>query len=240
MKLNYDKTKFMFFKHSRSKCNFSTVPTSICVNQHENLQIERVTDFKYLGVTIDESMKFIKHLTHVKTKVAQRLNNLRFNKRCIPPKSMNVIMAALVRSIIEYAIPVYCNDHELLCVTERRIEMFLQDYYKPYAAHTDKVNFPTIEKLYKYHTLCFLNTIVKNESTPEDIKSLFLTKSRERESKFSHHFILPKYVKNSFKKSFQYRSIKLWNEQDKADMIFRTHEDFKSRQRIKFSIQEVK
>ena len=239
MKINYGKTKFMFFKYSRSKCNTSNVPPTICVNQHENQYIERVTDFKYLGVTIDENMKFIKHLINVKTKVAQRLNNPRFNKRCIPPKSMNVIIAALVRSIIEYAIPVYCIDHELLCVTERRIEMFLNDYYKSFPTHMDKVNFPTIENLYKYHTLCFVNTIVKNDSIPEDIKSLFPTKYRERESKFSHHFVLPKYVKNAFKKSFQYRSVKLWNEQDKTDMIFRTHEDFKSRQRIKFSIQDL-
>lgn len=134
--------------------------------------------------------------------------------------------------------PIYCVDYDLFCTTERKVEMFLADYYKSHTNPSTKVKFPSIENLYKYHSLCFIDSIVNCNYVPSDIKSLFNVKARERVSKFSHHFIVPAFTKTAFKKSFQYRGIKLWNEQDKKDVLFRSHVEFKSRQRIKFNISD--
>ena len=113
--------------------------------------------------------------------------------------------------------------------------MFLADYYK---YHTEKVKFPSIENLYKYHSLCFIDSIANCKNVPPDIKYLFTVKTRERVSNFSHHIDVPNFAKTAFKKPFQNRGIQLWNEQDKKGVLFRSHDAFKSRQKIKFNIQD--
>ena len=61
--LNVTKTQYILF--SPAQCPFAPV---ITIN---GTPLERVTEYKYLGVIIDENLKFNSHITKIKTKLSQ-------------------------------------------------------------------------------------------------------------------------------------------------------------------------
>ena len=58
--INYSKTKYMIFH----KSNDNNIPTNLSLTINGN-QIERVYDFKYLGVLLDQNLNFSSHYISV-------------------------------------------------------------------------------------------------------------------------------------------------------------------------------
>ena len=74
--LNINKTKLMLFGTNKCLDKFSNI--SITYN---NDLIERVDNFKYLGVIFDSQMTWLSHINHVTSKVSKRcgvLNRLKY------------------------------------------------------------------------------------------------------------------------------------------------------------------
>ncbi len=74
--------------------------------------LPRVNDMKFLGITFDSKLNFNKHIENVKSKCTQRMNLIKIlsNKKWqLTDETLKQIYTSLIRSIIEYATPIYFN-----------------------------------------------------------------------------------------------------------------------------------
>ena len=103
MILNTEKTKEMvIYLGTKDICN-SISPVVI-----EDKAIERVSCFKLLGVVLSSNLSWDAHVKYILTKVAKRFYCIRYLVRArINPCDIVVIYCSVIRSILEYACPVW-------------------------------------------------------------------------------------------------------------------------------------
>jgi hypothetical protein len=72
--------------------------------------INKESNPKYLGITLDQNLSFTTHIELVKEKCTRKLNMLKvlnYKKYVLPVKTKLLIYNCLVRSIIEYGAPLW-------------------------------------------------------------------------------------------------------------------------------------
>lgn len=101
MILNEDKTKFMIFTRTRN------VEPPGTIQLEDDVDIERVSSFKYLGLTINEKLDWSAHLTGLEKKLASA-NGILWKLRSsltLPVKKL--IYATLLQSHLNFMIPIW-------------------------------------------------------------------------------------------------------------------------------------
>ena len=86
--LNTNKTKCMLFG-SQAKLRRSENNLHVVIN---NTAIDNVTQFKYLGVWMDQSLTWSDHIDKLSKKVNKRLGVLRRVKNVLPQNTLNLIL----------------------------------------------------------------------------------------------------------------------------------------------------
>ena len=69
--------------------------------------IERVDQFKLVGLTIDQDLNFQPHVSNVRAKVSAALSLITRSKRHLPMDVKKLLFNALIQSHIQYAISIY-------------------------------------------------------------------------------------------------------------------------------------
>ena len=94
-------------------CTFHICNKRYCNNialSYNNVNIENVNTFKFLGVTFDSKYTFKTHCTLLRKSLAQRLNIIKYlsSKRClIHPTTLLQVTRALILSKIDYGLHIY-------------------------------------------------------------------------------------------------------------------------------------
>ena len=99
LSLNAKKTKMMLFHYKQRKVN-SKIP-KLKIN---GVTIERVKEFNFLGVTLDENMTWKPHTQKVANKIAQAIGTLKSLKRFLPRKILKTIYCSLILPHLSYGI----------------------------------------------------------------------------------------------------------------------------------------
>lgn len=100
--INADKTNFMIFKSSYKKVEF---PNEICVDQ--SLTLKRLTSTKYLGLHLDENLRFVQHTAHIEKKIAS-VNGVLWKLRDIlPQETKKLIYDSLLQPHLNYMTPIW-------------------------------------------------------------------------------------------------------------------------------------
>ena len=94
--LNIDKTKFMFFNLRNTLTN---PQLNIKIN---NIHIERVHVFNFLGLNIDENLNWKYHVNVVSNKIAKYCGILNKLKKYLPTRIMRILVFSMVHSTINY------------------------------------------------------------------------------------------------------------------------------------------
>ena len=68
-----------------------------------NDRLENVTEFKYLGVTINQCLTWHDHIDQLQSKVAKRLGVLKRIKHLLPVYARKIYVTTMVIPILEYA-----------------------------------------------------------------------------------------------------------------------------------------
>jgi len=98
LSLNIKKTKEEIFDFRKSNSNHMP----IVIN---NETVEVVTEYKYLGINVDDQLKFKSHTDHVCKKISQRLRILRqLRKFEVSRKTMKLVYNSLVKSIMTFGL----------------------------------------------------------------------------------------------------------------------------------------
>ena len=108
--LNTNKTKCMLFG-SQAKLRRSENNLHVVIN---NTAIDNVTQFKYLGVWMDQSLTWSDHIDKLSKKVNKRLGVLRRVKNVLPQNTLNLLYKTLILPHFDYCDAVWGNSSKTL------------------------------------------------------------------------------------------------------------------------------
>ena len=123
------------------KCNVLPVERSINTKKTtlsdyflHGHKLEKVENAKYLGVTLQNNMKFDVHIDNICTKANRMLGMLRRNLRSAPELTKESGYKSLVRPVLEYACSVWdphtAKDINKIEAVQRRAARFVKSKYK--------------------------------------------------------------------------------------------------------------
>ena len=69
--------------------------------------VKPVSDVKYLGVQVDQELKFTNHLTTVMKKISKGIGILRYAKQHLPPATIGTMYRSLIEPYFRYCCPVW-------------------------------------------------------------------------------------------------------------------------------------
>ena len=96
--LNVAKSTFMIIGSNSKLSQFNDI--DLMAN---NSQLEKVTKFKYLGVTINQHLTWHDHIDQIQRKVSKRLGVLLRIKHLLPAYARKIYVTTMVIPILEYA-----------------------------------------------------------------------------------------------------------------------------------------
>ena len=174
LSLNVRKTKFMLFHSNQAKRKKQDIPT-LNIN---NSEIERVSNFKFLGITFDDTLSWNHHVNYIANKIARATGTLSRLKHYLPYQILLLIYNALVGSHLIYGITVWgFHNCKRLITTQKRAARYIVN--AKYNAHT--------EPLFKILKILKLKDLFNTSC----IKFLYKLKNGTLPSYFSDSFFQP-------------------------------------------------
>ena len=211
--LNVKKTKCMLLGTKHNLAN-----SSLCIYSN-NTALDCVSSFKYLGVTIDQSLTWSAHIDHTCGKIAQRLGILRRIRKYLTRDTAILLYNAIVLPLFDYADLVWttCKKNDLcrLARLQKRgariiLEVGRRDFSSAHLFNilgwlplTNRHDLHTVTMVYKslhnrtptYITDLFINVDQVHQHNTRQSNKLFIVGGRT-----SHKL-----------NSFKHRGSTLWN-----------------------------
>ena len=131
LSLNIKKTKYMVFRYPR-KTNRLMPNLAISLNGH---LLERVNNFDFLGLTIDETLSWKKHIEKIATKISKVIGILSRCKRYLHSTVMVKIYNSLILSRINYGITCWGFDTKRIYKLQKKALRIICK--TKYNAHSD-------------------------------------------------------------------------------------------------------
>ncbi len=97
LSLNIKKSKYMIFQTKKKKVQSLTLKI-------DNVNIEQVAEFNFLGLTLDEYLDWKCHINKLSNKISQCMGNLNRLKRFLPIQTKILIYNSLVLSHLIFGI----------------------------------------------------------------------------------------------------------------------------------------
>jgi hypothetical protein len=130
LSMNTKKTQFVLF-HGRTRLDFFTT-NALKINLNGEI-VERVEAFKYLGLWIDEELKFTKHIAHVKSKILPMTFAIKRIRPYISENTARQLYFAHIQSHLSYMNPFWNVAHNTLiqplAVAQRKCLRFIFNKY---------------------------------------------------------------------------------------------------------------
>ena len=131
LSLNAAKTKFMLFHNYQKIINEDDIP-HLTIN---DTLIERVTEFNFLGLTINEFMNWNSHSSKISNKISRTLGVMNRLKRYLPFSALKLMYSSLILSHLQFAITSWGFEWERLSKLQKRAIRIMTN--SKYNAHTD-------------------------------------------------------------------------------------------------------
>lgn len=126
LSINFNKTKFMVFHKPQI-----SIDKSIQL-KHNNIIIERVNSFKYLGLYLDEKLNYDTHYDHVINKISSALGCINTIRKYITEQMFVIIINAFVLSIIDYGLQIWgCISTTKLNALQNKINNAIKVFFYP-------------------------------------------------------------------------------------------------------------
>ena len=169
LSLNVKKTKYMIF-HYRQR-DISNIILNLKINDY---QIDRVHDFNFLGLTIDEHVSWKEHIQKVSTKISRTIGVLTRLKKTIPSYILRLLYNSLVLPYLQYGILIWgFKPGRLITLQKKAIRTILNSKYN---AHTEplfkQLNLLKLQDIFQCCALRFGYKLF-NESLPQYYISMF-------------------------------------------------------------------
>jgi exonuclease III len=228
--INFSKTKLMLIS-KRSITH--DIPDLICAGHI----IERVNEFKYLGIIFDSTMTFDSHFQYVCKRISSAAGCLNLIKRYLNLRVFKVLINSFLLSIIDYGLPIWGKiSNSRIHILQSKVNSVLGAYFYPqicnkfqkinrithitehkqyfesnidYNSLYDQCNILSISERLKYFYAVFVFKSINFPHIPEISKKFSFSNSTR-----NHTLLVPSHNTKFFEKSIFYQSILLWNKLD--------------------------
>ncbi len=210
MQANPGKFPFMLLK---SVTCHDAVPEFICIN---DVTIERQHDVKQLGITIDDKLKFDKHVQNLCKKAAKQLNVLYRFKSILDQKAKEMIYNTFILANFNYCPIVwhFCgrvSTRKMERIQERALRFLYNDTTSEYRDLLDKTGYDSLH-LRRIKTIACEVFKCLFKLSPEFINELFKPKEVNYDLRNNSLLMQPNFKKIRYgKNTFQYYGAHLWN-----------------------------
>ena len=212
LSLNIDKTCYMVFPSDTNNNTRLTVDTQ---------EIQKVSSCRYLGVIVDDELKWINHIQHIYNKLLKYTSIFYKLRTKVPSRILFNIYYAFVHPHLLYAIEVYgntCSSYiDKLSKLNNKLLRILQ--YKSFQSHAPDLYFEfntlPITLLHEQQVLILAHKIVHH---PLSVPELFIDYLNTNESVHTHNtrnknnMHLPRANTGYGLKCLKYKIPKLWND----------------------------
>lgn len=213
LSLNLKKTTFMLF-HSNRRNVLNIGP--LYVNE---VCIDRTTCYKYLGLTLDETLSWDAHIEELKHKLTPICGVLRKISSFVPVNWLNKLYFALVHSRLHFLVGVWGNAsksrlRELQCIQNRCMKAVLKKpHLYPTVSLFNDVNNSAlpIRALYEFQIIVQMHRILCDDENIHN-NLVFDRAFVGRSSRQANNLRLARPTTESGKKRFSYAASKLYNE----------------------------
>jgi hypothetical protein len=219
LSINVDKTNYALFTPSGKWQDVNNVnKINLLLNGNH---IAKATSVKYLGIFIDEDLKWTEHIKHVCNSIKKYTGIFYKIRYKLPQTCLKNLYFATVYPLIQYGIELYANTNKThlndLLILNNKMLRILQ-----FQSNTSSVrelyhvyNSLQIEYLHEYKLLIFMHRFFnERQSLPEIFQDYFALNStihnHNTRAYCSLHLNL--YSSSFGKRCLQYRSSKLWND----------------------------
>ena len=131
LSLNASKTKFMVFHNYQRTLAENDIP-QLMIN---NTIIEKVNEFNFLGLTINEFLNWRSHSAKIANKISRTLGVMNRLKRYLPFSAMKLMYDSLVLSHLRFGISCWGFECDRIFKLQKRALRILTD--SKYNAHTE-------------------------------------------------------------------------------------------------------
>ena len=131
LSLNVAKTKFMIFHNYQKIIKERDIP-SLIIN---GTNIEKVNEFNFLGLTINEFMNWNSHCSKISNKISRTLGVMNRLKRYLPISAMKLMYSSLILSHLQFAVTCWGFKWDRLFKLQKRAIRIMTN--SKYNAHTD-------------------------------------------------------------------------------------------------------
>ncbi len=130
LSLNLKKCKYMIFHTNRKNVK----PLHLMIDE---TTIERVAEFNFLGLTLDENLSWKSHINNISNRISKSMSILNKLKHFIPIKTKILIYNSLVLSHLNFGILAWGFQSARLTKLQKKIIRILS--CRKYIAHTEPI-----------------------------------------------------------------------------------------------------
>ena len=170
LSLNANKTKYMVFHFDKKRLTYP----HLLIN---NINIDRVDYFNFLGLIIDHNLKWKKHKEHISSKVCKTIGILRRLKHEYPQHTLLTLYNTLILPHFNYCILSWGSECDPIHKYQKRALRIITD--SKYRAHTEPLcktlNLLKIQDIYQLAIFKFYHKLI-NSGLPhyfEDFTPIF-------------------------------------------------------------------
>ena len=204
LSLNVQKTNYMIISNRRAV-------DDIDINLGGEA-ITRVSQHKFLGVIIDDKLKFGGHINSLCNKISQSIGIMKRISHLVPVKILKILYYTLIYSRLTYAITAWGSSfpttlRRLQSRVRKAISMIMPQAH----SESDLLDY---QGIYKYFLLSKMYMIVnkrKHIYFTRKIDELRITHHHRTRSNEDNQLTLPRYSYRKCQNSFLFRSVKIWN-----------------------------
>ena len=209
LQLNVSKSVCMFFSKTKIHC-----PEPEVVVDGERLRV--VSDFKYLGVLIDNNLTFKEHIKKVSKCVKFNLSNFRHIRSCMSTKAALMYMHSMILSHITYCLTTWSQASNtalkpLLSLYKKTLKVLDRKSNNYHHCHILlKYKLLNWENLIKYSHSCLMYKIIHGRAPPALNQFIKMVSTSTRSATRGDCVIA--FRKSSFSQSaFSIRAAREWN-----------------------------
>ena len=169
LSLNIKKTKFMVFHYHQK--NISKLIPDLSIYGHP---IERVNQFNFLGLTIDENLNWHAHIQKISNRISRALGVLSRVKRFLPKHILRLLYNSLILPHLQYSVLAWGSQNNRLVKLQKRALRIISN--SKYNAHTDplfkEMHLLKLNDIFKLNALKLYHNF-KNNKLPHFFQDMF-------------------------------------------------------------------
>ena len=170
LSLNVQKTKFMIFHYRQRILTENDIP-HLMIN---NTLIEQVTEFNFLGLTVNEFMNWHSHTQKIANKISRTLGVMNRLKRYLPISAMKLMYDSLILSHLQFGITNWGFEWDRISKLQKRALRIMTN--SRYNAHTEplfkQLHLLKVKDIFDVQCLKFWYKFVNNE-LPNYFRNMF-------------------------------------------------------------------